>query len=155
MASMLKFLSKSFVLSNMGVASLASHGSGEKHSEIQISRSSNIGAVFFGKSNTGKAQTNDKDSASKESQESQRAVGSILVPFSTFRAEVLWTLKVASCHFSLRSCLGLNKLFWSMFTDSEIVKSFQLSKTKCGYIMNFGFAPYFKDLLLKEIKASD
>ena len=42
-----------------------------------------------------------------------------------------------------------------MFTDSKIVKSFQLSKTKCGYIINFGLAPYFKDLLLKEIKASD
>ena len=37
---------------------------GKKHSEIQISRSSNIGAAFFGKSNTGKAQTNGKDPAS-------------------------------------------------------------------------------------------
>ena len=63
--------------------------------------------------------------------------------------------KVVSSHFSLRSCLGLNDLFRSMFTDSEIVKSFQLSKTKCGYITNFGLAPYFKDLLRKEIKASD
>ena len=43
--------------------------------------------------------------------------------------------------------------FWSMFTDSEIVKTFQLSKTKCGSIINFGLAPYFKDLLLKEIKS--
>ena len=44
-----------------------------------------------------------------------------------------------------------------MFTDSEIVKSCQLSKTKCGYInyMNFELARYFKDLFLKEIKASD
>ena len=42
-----------------------------------------------------------------------------------------------------------------MFTYGEIVKSFQLSKTKCSYIVNFGLAPYFKDLLLKEIKASD
>ena len=41
-----------------------------------------------------------------------------------------------------------------MFTDSKIIKSFQLSKTKCGYI-NFGLVPYFKELLLKEIKASD
>ena len=65
------------------------------------------------------------------------------------------TFKVASSHFSLRSCLGLNELFRSMFTDSKIVKPFQLNKTKCGYIMNFGLAPYFKDFLLKEIKASD
>ena len=57
--------------------------SGKKYSEIQISLSSNIGAAFFGKSNTGKAQTNDKDPASKESQKSLRTVESILVPVST------------------------------------------------------------------------
>ena len=80
---------------------------------------------------------------------------SIVIPVSTLIAKVLCTFKVASSHFSPRSCLALNKLFRSMFTDSEIVKPFQLSKTKCGYIMNFGLAPFFKDLLLKEIKASD
>ena len=41
-----------------------------------------------------------------------------------------------------------------MFTDSEIVLSFLLSKTKFSYI-NFGLVPYFKDLLPKEIEASD
>ena len=42
-----------------------------------------------------------------------------------------------------------------MFSDSEIAKSFKLSKTKCGYFINFGLAPYFKDLLVKEIKAAN
>ena len=50
----------------MTVTSLTSHASGKKHSEIQIFGSSNFGAVFFGRSNIGKAQTNDKGSASKE-----------------------------------------------------------------------------------------
>ena len=127
----------------------------KKDSEIQISQSLNIRAAFFGKLNTGKGQTNDKDPASKERQKSQRAVESILVPVSTSCAQLLWTLKVASSHFSLKSYLGLNKLFQSMFTYGKIVKSFQLSKTKCSYIVNFGLAPCFKDLLLKEIKASD
>ena len=86
---------------------------------------------------------------------SQRTVESILVPVTTLQTEILWTLKIASNHFSLRLCLGLNKLFRSLFTENEIVKYFQLSKTKCGYIMNFVLAPHFKDLLLKEIKASD
>ena len=107
----------------MGVSSLASHASGKKHSEIQISRSSNIGTAFFGKSNTRKAQDNYKDAASKKSQKSQTTLESILVPVSTLRAEVLWTLKVASSHLSLRSCLGLNELFQSM----QIVKSSSLS----------------------------
>ena len=120
---------------------------GKKHSEIQISQSSNIGAVFFGKSN--------KDPASKKSQKNQRTMESFLVPVSTLQAEVFFPFKVGSSHFSLKLCLGFDELFLSMFADSKIVKSFQLSKTKYGYIMKFGLAPYFKDLLLKEINASD
>ena len=42
-----------------------------------------------------------------------------------------------------------------MFIDSEIAKSFQLSKTKCGYLINYGLAPYFKDVLLKSINSSE
>ena len=89
---------------------------------------------MFSKSNRGVAQTIDKVPASKESQNGQITVESVLVPVSTLRADVLWTLKEASSHYSLRSCLGLNERFRSMFTDSEIVNSFQLSKTKCCYI---------------------
>ena len=73
----------------------------EKNSEIQVSQN---------KLNTGKAQSNNKYLASKENLKSQRTVESILVPVNTLRADVLWTFKVASIHFSLRSCLGLNKL---------------------------------------------
>ena len=36
-----------------------------------------------------------------------------------------------------------------MFPDSDIAKSFQLSKTKCAYYIVHGLAPYF---LLQEIK---
>ena len=63
-------------------------------------------------------------------------------------------LKVVTSDFSLRSWLGLNDLFRLMFIDSEIAKSFQLSKTKCGYIINFGLAPYFKEHLLKSLRVS-
>ena len=42
-----------------------------------------------------------------------------------------------------------------MLTDSEYFKSSQLSKARCGYVMNFGLAPYFKYMLHKEIKASN
>ena len=133
MANILQFCQESFDISNMGVTTFTSHASGKKHSEIQISESSNIGATFFGKSN--------KDPTSKENQKSQRTVESILVPVSNLQAEVFLTFKVASSHFSLKLCLGLDELFRSMFADSKIVKPFQLSKTKCSYIMNFGLAP--------------
>ena len=34
---------------------------------------------------------------------------------------------------------------------SHITKSFKLSKTKCVYLINFVIAPYFKEVLRKEI----
>ena len=79
----------------------------------------------------------------------------MLTPASTLKAEVCWSLKVVSSHSSLRSCLRLNDLFKAMFIGSEIAKSFQLSKTKCGYLINYGLAPYFKDVLLKSINSSE
>ena len=57
-------------------------------------------------------------------------------------------------HFSLRSCLDLNEMFRTMFSDSTIASRFALSKTKCGYLINFGLAPYYRDLLLSEVRAS-
>ena len=41
-----------------------------------------------------------------------------------------------------------------MFSDSDIAKKFSIGKTKCGYYINFGIAPYFKELLLEELKSS-
>lgn len=38
-----------------------------------------------------------------------------------------------------------------MFPDSDIAKSFQLSKTKCAYYIVHGLAPYFMEILLQEI----
>ena len=41
-----------------------------------------------------------------------------------------------------------------MFSDSDIAKKISIGKTKCGYYINFGIAPYFKELLLEELKSS-
>ena len=41
-----------------------------------------------------------------------------------------------------------------MFPDNKIAKSFQLSKTKWGYIINYGLAPYFKELVTNAVWAS-
>ena len=34
-----------------------------------------------------------------------------------------------------------------MFPDSTIAKSFTLEKTKCGYYITYGIAPYFGELI--------
>ena len=55
------YCQKSFDISNMGVASLSSHASGKKHSQIQMQWSRNIGTTYFRNSSTGKVlETNKK-----------------------------------------------------------------------------------------------
>ena len=125
-------------ISNMGVAGLTIHAAGKKHKEILGLRQSNVGASFFQKQSSEQKQGSSSNSKPKTE--------SMLIPASTLKAEVFWSLKVVSSHFSFRSCLGLNDLFKAMFIGSEIAKSFQLSKTKCDYLINYGLAPYFKDV---------
>ena len=59
------------------------------------------------------------------------------------KAEILFTLKSVVSNWSASSIDGMSQLFQCMFTDSEIAKDFQLSRTKLTYITNFGIAPYF------------
>ena len=41
-----------------------------------------------------------------------------------------------------------------MFPDSKIAHSFSLSRTKCNYFLNFSLPPFFKTILLIEVKKS-
>ena len=70
------------------------------------------------------------------------------------KVEILWCLKTVLSHSSFRSCENISNHFSVMFSDSDIAKSFSVGKTKCTYYINFGIAPYFKDLLLEELKSS-
>ena len=47
-------------------------------------------------------------------------------------------MKLMMVHFSYRSCLNISDLFKTMFSDSEIAKSFKLSKTKAAYYAVYG-----------------
>ena len=55
-------------------------------------------------------------------------------------------------HYSLRSCLGISTLFQRMFNDSIVAEKFSISKTKCGYYINYGLAPFYRDTLINDIK---
>ena len=85
---------------------------------------------------------------------SASTLDNLIIPVSAAKAEIRWILKVVDSNFSLRSCLDLNDLFRVMFLYSTIAKNFQLSKTKCGYYINFGVAPYVRKLLKETIEIS-
>ena len=68
------------------------------------------------------------------------------------RAEIRWALKVVMSNLSLNSCKQIAYLFRSMFPDSSIAKGFTLRPSKCSYVICHGIAPFFKTLLLDELK---
>ena len=63
-------------------------------------------------------------------------------------------LKKVDANFSFRSCDGLGDLFARMFPGSEIAKKFRMQRTKCSYLVSYGIAPNFKDILQRKVMVS-
>nr|XP_047133834.1 uncharacterized protein LOC124811979 [Hydra vulgaris] len=84
----------------------------------------------------------------------QPTIEDLQSPALVTKAEIIRNLNVVMSHFSLRLCLNLNEIFKSMFSDITIASEFALSKTKCGYLINFGLAPYYREQLISAIRAS-
>ena len=70
------------------------------------------------------------------------------------KAEIRWAVKSVMSNFSNSSCNDINTLFKTMFLDSSIASNFAISEDKIRYMVNYGIAPYFKGLLIDEIKKS-
>ena len=68
--------------------------------------------------------------------------------------EIYWALKVVQSNLSLNSCNDLNSLFWKMFPNSDIARSYFMAKTKLSYVNNFGILTHFRTLLLEKLAKS-
>ena len=73
----------------------------------------------------------------------------------TLKAEILWALKAIMSHYSYKSCEGTSKLFQAMFPDSRIASQFTCGEKKCAYLICFGLAPHFKQLLKDVVKKEE
>lgn len=69
-----------------------------------------------------------------------------------WRAEILWTLKSVTSHYSDKSAEDNSTLFQLMFPDSVIAKSFACGEKTTSYMVNYGIAPYVKLQLLEKVK---
>ena len=67
------------------------------------------------------------------------------------KAEILWTLKIVTAHFSYRSCKDSNQLFQAMFPDSAIAQKFTCGEKKAAYMCVFGLGDFFRNELRKNI----
>ncbi|CAF4690144.1 unnamed protein product [Rotaria socialis] len=68
------------------------------------------------------------------------------------QAEILWALKSVQNVFSYKNSDDVGKLFRTMFQDSKIAQKFSIQHSKISYVIAHGLWPYFRDLLIKDIK---
>ena len=68
------------------------------------------------------------------------------------KEEIFWEMKSVMSHFSYNSGHDITDVFKAMFLDSIIAEHMSCGPTKLSYLISFGIAPYFMDLLLKELK---
>ena len=69
-------------------------------------------------------------------------------------AEMYWAFKCIYNNLSLSSCGDMKSLFTNMFPDSNVANSFSMLKDKLSYVINFGIAPYIRDMLIENVKQS-
>ena len=66
------------------------------------------------------------------------------------RAEIIQALKVVESNYSYASVSDDAERFCLMFPDSKIAKRYKQSRTKVNYVIQYGIAPYIKDLYIKD-----
>ena len=135
-------------LSNMSSTALDDHARGKKHSEKVKNRETGT-ALFLQTTKSSTDSSSGKPATVKKKK--RNMLEDLIINKNMLNAEIWWTLEIVMSHLSFRSYIDLNKLFISMFPDSEVASKFTCGKTKCAYLINYSTAPHLKNILTKEI----
>ena len=135
-------------LSNMSSTALDDHARGKKHSEKVKNRETGT-ALFLQTTKSSTDSSSGKPATVKKKK--RNMLEDLIINKNMLNAEIWWTLEIVMSHLSFRSYIDLNKLFISMFPDSEVASKFTRGKTKCAYLINYSTAPHLKNILTKEI----
>ena len=153
-----KFCRRTFSLSNMGEPSQKSHAQGKKHQSI-IQRSEKNPSVkdFLEKKDVAEASTSEESGPStlvmsSSVEQKSSFVTKFALTKEHHKAEIIWALKSVMSHFSYNSAHDITDIFKAMFPDSSIAQHMSCGPTKLSYLISFGIAPYFRDLLLADLK---
>ena len=66
-------------------------------------------------------------------------------------AEIVWALTVAQNNFSANCCDGMSEIFKPMFSENKVHRHFSMGKSKCSYVLNFGFGSFFQKELVERV----
>ena len=140
-----KFCRKLFDISIMGIGAVKSHAKSKQHNQIMKHKQSLYTQSitdFFGGTNKSGPTTNksgEQVSSSVAIPEQTSDVSavpvslpskSLIISEEVLHAEVLWVIKVITCHLSFSSCTDISCIFSKMFPDSQIAQLFSCVAVK-------------------------
>ena len=128
-----------------------------KHSKLCCKKSlvilTNLGAKHTEPSSSASTLLNNDVGHSNEASSSKQTTISICTNKQlVIKAEIIWTLDVVMSKYSFNSSSNKSDLCTTMFSDSKIAKKKFLWKNSCGFIVKFGIAPNFVELLNSQLK---
>ena len=144
----------SLKLDVMGVAAPMNHMKPSKDSNNKtkhernlnvIKKSHSISSLMVRKStetiiNSQTVSTNNTSTSNTSS-----GNGTMFSSPAALKAEIVLAVKSFTSHISARTMDEFPLLLQYIFPDSEIAKQVQLHRTKLGYVVNHGLAPYYKE----------
>ena len=134
----MQICAKIFSVANLGVKTLESHGNGDRH--VPPSSQKTLNSMI---------QNAEKPSENTPSNLQQAFISTSCNASLARNAEIMWAVDVILSSYSYRSSAKKSNLFCGMFLDSEAAQNVSCGKTKCGYLICFVIAPYFKEQLEK------
>ena len=156
-----KVCHSTFSIGGLGKSALVSHKNGKEHQRnMPVTGAADAKTFFQPKRAAEGSATEDatvaisvEDTTSGATKEKrQQSIINITESSLARKAEILFAVDVVVCKHSFNSCTNKSDLFTAMFTDSEIARKFSCGRTKCTYLVTFGVAPYFKEILCRTLK---
>lgn len=144
-----KVCKKTVNLSNMGRQAINSHTSSSQHKKNMTMKNSNLKIDEFTNTVPNLNQT-ENIKVSTVTHHTQK--GRYFNKSDVFQAEIRWVLHIIEAHSSYNSCSKAVPVLKKMFFDSDIAQSMSLGPTKASYLLVYGLASYFSDILRKTLK---
>ena len=139
---------KSFSVAAPGKKTLVLHASPEFHkSRLLTSTQTTVKFVKHKPEEKENIPEDENTAGTSSSSSSSSSIKGYLMAKTVADAETSWVLDVISNNYSQNSCQNKSELFAVMFKDSKIAQSFSCGSSKCGYVVNFELALFFKSLL--------
>ena len=144
-----KLCNKMVVFKTGGVHALIQHSRKQCHKTLSDLRFSNINRRF---AVTSHSATNSSSNSETSTSSASVVEYELSSQDKISNAEVLWSFKVASADYSLRSCDDMPLVWRGMFPDSPIATGLTYSRTKASYIFADGLGPLLAKRICQDLK---